>query len=137
MEKEDHYYYNQHVMDHFIDPQNIGEIPDDVADGISITGDPSCGDQMKLWIKVDSGRIADIKFKSFGCPGAISTSSMMTVLAKGKTIEEAKKITDDDIVKALGGIPEKKRHCSLMGTEALVNAIKDYEQKREFKKKSD
>ncbi len=100
------------------------------ADGYAMVGDPSCGDQMKLWIKVEENRIADIKFQSFGCPGAIATSSMASVLALGKTIEEAKLLTDDDVILALDGIPENKRHCSLMGINALLEAIKDYERNR-------
>jgi nitrogen fixation NifU-like protein len=120
-------FYNDIVMEHVADPRNVGEIPEPEADGFSETGDPDCGDMLKLWIKVRSGRITDIKFKTFGCPGAISTSSMMTVLVKGKTIEEAKMITDDEVVEALGGIPEKKKHCSLLGVTALHNAILDYE----------
>jgi nitrogen fixation NifU-like protein len=120
-------FYNEIVMEHVRDPRNVGEMSNDEADGFSESGDPGCGDMLKLWIKVESGKIADIKFKTFGCPGAISTSSMMTVLAKGKTIEEAKKITDDEVVEALGGIPEQKRHCSLLGVSALHEAIRDYE----------
>ncbi len=123
-------YYNETVMDHFSNPRNIGNMADEEADGYSLTGDPACGDQLKLWIKVESGRITDIKFKCFGCPGAISTSSMMTVLVKGKTIEEAKKLTDDDVIEALGGIPERKKHCSLLGVTSLHNAIKDYEERQ-------
>jgi nitrogen fixation NifU-like protein len=123
-------FYNETVIDHFTNPRNVGELRTLRTDGCALVGDPACGDQMKLWIFVKSDRIADIKFRSFGCPGAIATSSMLTVLAKGKTIEGAKKITDDDVVEALGGIPEKKRHCSLLGVKALRAAIEDYEQKR-------
>ncbi|HBH86674.1 MAG TPA: iron-sulfur cluster assembly scaffold protein [Syntrophaceae bacterium] len=121
-------FYTNIVIDNFVNPRNVGEIED--ADGYAMIGDPSCGDQMKLWIKVRDGRISDIKFKSFGCPGAIATSSMTTVLASGKTIEEAKKLTDDNVILALGGIPENKRHCSLMGINALLAAIQDYEKRR-------
>jgi nitrogen fixation NifU-like protein len=123
-------YYNDVVMDHVQNPRNVGEMPDGEADGFSITGDPACGDQLYLWIKVESAKIIDIKFKTFGCPGAISTSSMLTVLAKGKSIEEAKKITDDDVIEALGGIPERKKHCSLLAVNALHDAIQDYERKQ-------
>ena len=84
---------------------------------------------MKLWISIHSNRIDKITFKSFGCPGAIATSSMLTDLAKDKTVEEAKRITDDDVVEALGGIPERKKHCSLLGVLALQAAIKDWEMK--------
>jgi nitrogen fixation NifU-like protein len=122
-------FYNELVIDHFSNPRNVGEMPD--ADGYALVGDPSCGDQMKLWITVKEGRISDIKFKSFGCPGAIATSSMATVLTLGKTLAEAKLLTDDDVVLALGGIPENKRHCSLMGVNALLAAIYDYEKKQE------
>lgn len=121
-------FYNEQVIDHFSNPRNVGEMPD--ADGYALVGDPSCGDQMKLWIKVKEERISDIKFKSFGCPGAIATSSMATVLALGKTLADAKQLTDDDVILALGGIPENKRHCSLMGINALLAAIGDYENKR-------
>jgi nitrogen fixation NifU-like protein len=118
-------FYNELVIDHFTNPRNVGEMEN--ADGFSLIGDPSCGDHMKLWIKVGSGVITDIKFVSNGCSGAIAASSMMTVLAKGKTIDEAKKLTDDDTIAALGGIPEGKRLCSLMGVQALLDAIKDYQ----------
>jgi nitrogen fixation NifU-like protein len=120
-------YYNETVMEHFTNPRNIGEMTEDEADGFALLGDPACGDQLRLWIKVQDNRIVDIKFKCFGCPGAIATSSMLTVLAKGKTIEQAKKLTDNDVIIALGGIPEVKEHCSLMGVGALHLAIKDYE----------
>ena len=122
-------FYNELVIDHFSNPRNVGEMPD--ADGYALVGDPSCGDQMKLWITVKEGRISGIKFKSFGCPGAIATSSMATVLTLGKTLAEAKLLTDDDVILALGGIPENKRHCSLMGVNALLAAIYDYEKKQE------
>jgi nitrogen fixation NifU-like protein len=120
-------FYNEIVIDHFTNPRNVGEIED--ADGYALIGDPSCGDQMKLWIKVKEGRIIDIKFKSFGCPGAIATSSMCTLMAMGKTIAEAKQLTDDDVIAELEGIPAHKEHCSLMGVNALQEALRDYEQK--------
>jgi len=133
-EQEEHQgpvlFYNETVIDHFTNPRNVGEMIDEEADGFAVVGDPSCGDQMKLWIKVEAGRLWDIKFKSFGCPGAIATSSMATVIALGKSIEEAKQLTDDDVINALGGIPEHKEHCSLMGISALLEAVKDYEQKQ-------
>lgn len=121
-------FYNEVVIDHFVNPRNVGEIPD--PDGYAVVGDPSCGDHMKLWIKVSENRICEIKFKSFGCPGAIATSSMVTELALGRTIAEAKQLTDDDVILALGGIPENKRHCSLLGIHALLAAIRDYEGKK-------
>jgi nitrogen fixation NifU-like protein len=120
-------FYNELVIDHFTNPRNVGELEN--PDGEAVIGDPSCGDEMKVCIKVEENRIVDIKFKSYGCPGAIATSSMMTEMAKGKTIEEAQKITDDDVVIALGGIPEKKKHCSLMGVTGLLAAIDDYLQR--------
>lgn len=123
-------FYNELVMDHFTNPRNIGEMKTGEADGFSITGDPACGDQLYLWIKVKNSIIVDIKFKSFGCPGAIATSSMMTVLAKGKSVAEAKRLTDDDVIQALRGIPEKKKHCSLLGVSGLHDAIKDFEHKQ-------
>lgn len=120
-------FYNEVVVDHFTNPRNVGELSENETDGFGLVGDPLCGDEMKLWISVKSGRIARIAFKSFGCPGAIATSSMLTVLADGKTVEEAKRITDDDVVEAFGGIPEKKKHCSLLGVRALQAAIADWE----------
>jgi nitrogen fixation NifU-like protein len=125
--EEPYIFYNETVIDHFTNPRNVGEIAD--ADGYALVGDPACGDQMKLWIKVTDGYIVDIKFKSFGCPGAIATSSMATTLAMGLHIDEAKQLTDDDIVRALGGIPSNKEHCSLMGIGALQAAVRDYEQR--------
>jgi nitrogen fixation NifU-like protein len=122
-------YYNEDVIDHFTNPRNVGELPESETDGYCLVGDPSCGDQMKLWISIRSDRIDKIAFKSFGCPGAIATSSMLTDLAKGRTIEEARHITDDDVVEALGGIPERKKHCSLLGVLALQAAITDWERR--------
>jgi nitrogen fixation NifU-like protein len=120
-------FYSEKVMDHFLHPRNVGEIQD--ADAVVVVGDPSCGDQLKIWLKVENDCIADITFKTFGCPGAIATSSMMTALAKGKSLAEAKKMTDDDIIDALDGIPERKKHCSLLGVTALLEGIKEYERK--------
>ena len=119
-------FYNDKVIEHFTNPCNVGEMSPKEADGFALVGDPACGDQMKLWIKVEEGRIADIKFKSFGCPGAIATSSMATRLALGRTLEEAAELTDDDVIREFGGIPEEKKHCSLLGITALHNAINDY-----------
>ncbi len=123
-------FYNDLVVDHFMNPRNVGEMPADEASGYALVGDPSCGDEMKLWIRVASDRIVDIRFKSFGCPGAIATSSMATTLALGKTLEEAAVLTDDDVIEALGGIPEDKKHCSLLGINALQKAINDYQLKK-------
>jgi len=123
-------FYNDIVLEHFTNPRNVGKLKRRDTDGFALVGDPACGDQMKLWISVKANRIHDIAFQSFGCPGAIATSSMLTELAKGQSIEEAKRITDDDVVEALGGIPARKRHCSLLGVQALLEAISDYESRQ-------
>jgi nitrogen fixation NifU-like protein len=117
-------FYNEIVIEHFTNPRNVGELEN--PDGEAIVGDPTCGDQMRIHIRVDSNIIVDIKFKSYGCPGAIATSSMVTELAKGKSTDEALMITDDDVVLSVGGIPERKKHCSLLGIKALQEAINDY-----------
>ena len=127
-------FYNELVADHSANPRNVGRIAD--ADGSAHVGDPSCGDEMQLWIKVDRGRIADIKFQSSGCAGAVATSSMTTVLAKGKTLSEAKRITDAHVILALKGIPGRDGKCVLSGTAALLEAIKDYECKNAADKNS-
>lgn len=119
-------FYNETVIDHFKNPRNVGEMDLNETSGFATVGDPGCGDELNLWIKVENNIIVDIKFKTFGCPSAIATSSMTTVLAKGKTLEEAEKLTDDDIITALEGIPEKKQHCSLLGINAIRKAIQDY-----------
>lgn len=124
-------FYNDLVLAHFLEPHNVGELSKTESNGFALVGDPDCGDQLKLWICVKDGRIAKIAFRSFGCPGAIATSSMLTVLAEGKTVEEARMITDDNVVSALGGIPEDKRHCSLLGVFALHVALKDWELREE------
>ena len=124
-------FYNEVVIEHFLNPRNVGELAESEANGFGVVGDPECGDQMKLWIKVEIGKIERIAFKSFGCPGAIATSSMLTALAEGKTIDAAKRITDDDVIEALGGIPEKKRHCSLLGVRALQAALDDWSSRQE------
>lgn len=124
-------YYNDLVIDHFTNPRNVGEAEN--ANAEAVVGDPSCGDQMKISLRVENGRIVDIKFKSYGCPGAIATSSMLTELAKGKTIEEALLITDDDVIVSLGGIPERKKHCSLMGVMSLQEAIKNFRESQKEK----
>ena len=117
-------FYNDLVMEHFTNPRNVGELQN--PDGRAVLGDPSCGDQTTVSIKIDNNRIVDIKFKSNGCTGAIATNSMVTELAKGKTIEEALALTDDDVVTALGGVPEEKNLCSLMGVAGLQGALADY-----------
>jgi len=119
--------YSEKVMDHFKNPRNMGEIKD--ADGVGSVGNPVCGDMMTVYIKVKDGRLEDVKFKTFGCGAAIATSSMITELAKGKTIEEALKITRADVAESLGGLPPIKMHCSNLAADALHEAIKDYEKK--------
>jgi nitrogen fixation NifU-like protein len=116
--------YSDKVMDHFTNPRNVGEIPD--ADGVGEVGNARCGDIMKLWIKVENNVITDIKFKTFGCGAAIATSSMITELAIGKTVEEAEQITNSQVAEALEGLPPVKMHCSNLGTAALYRAILDY-----------
>ncbi len=123
--------YSEKVMDHFANPRNVGEMPD--ADGIGKVGNPQCGDVMWLYIKVRDNIITDIKFKTFGCGAAIATSSMITELAKGRTLEEAKKISRQDVADALEGLPPVKMHCSNLAADALGEAIKDYEAKRAAK----
>jgi nitrogen fixation NifU-like protein len=120
--------YSEKVMDHFNNPRNMGEI--DNPDGIGKVGNPVCGDIMNLYIKVRDGRIIDAKFKTFGCGAAIATSSMVTEMVKGKTIEEALRISNRAVAEALGGLPHVKMHCSVLAEEALQSAIDDY-----FKKK--
>jgi len=121
--------YSEKVMDHFLHPRNIGEIPN--ASGIGNVGNPVCGDIMRLYIKVDNGKIIDIKFKTFGCGAAISTSSMVTEMVKGKTIDEALTITNKAVAEALGGLPAVKMHCSVLAEEALKSAIEDYRKKQQ------
>lgn len=125
--------YSDKVMEHFANPRNVGEISD--ADGIGKVGNPQCGDVMWLYIKVKENIITDIKFKTFGCGAAIATSSMITELARGKTIEEAKKISRADVADELGGLPPVKMHCSNLAADALKEAIKDYEAKQAAKGK--
>jgi len=124
-------YYTEAVIDHFTNPRNVGVLPDEETNGFARIGDSGCGDEMMLWLRVQSGVIDKIRFKSFGCPGAISTSSMLTVLANGKTVPEALALTDDDVVNALGGIPENKKHCSLLGVQALQAALLDWSSRKE------
>ena len=121
--------YSDKVMEHFRNPHNVGEIPD--ADGIGNVGNPVCGDIMRLYIKVDDKEIiTDAKFKTFGCGAAIATSSMVTDLVKGKTIDEALKVSNHAVAEALGGLPKIKMHCSVLAEEALRSAISDYMSKK-------
>lgn len=119
--------YSEKVMDHFSNPRNVGEIED--ADGVGTEGNPTCGDLMTIYIKVEDGIITDIKFKTFGCAAAIATSSMITEMALGKTIEEALKITRNDVADELEGLPPVKMHCSNLAADALRAAIEDYRKK--------
>jgi len=116
--------YSQKVMEHFKNPHNMGEIPD--ADGVGTVGNPVCGDLMTIYIKVKDNRLQDIKFKTYGCGSAIATSSMITDIARGKTLEEALKITRADVADSLGGLPPVKMHCSNLAADALHEAIEDY-----------
>jgi len=116
--------YSEKVMDHFMNPRNVGEIEN--PDGIGEEGNPVCGDMMTFYIKVDNGRLSDVKFKTFGCGAAIAVSSMVSEMAKGKTIEEARKITPALVAKELEGLPKNKYHCSNLGAQALNKAIDDY-----------
>ena len=116
--------YSEKVMEHFLHPRNIGEIPD--ASGVGTVGNPVCGDVMKMFIKVENNIIVDAKFKTFGCGAAISTSSMVTEMVKGRTVEEALKISNKAVAEALGGLPPIKMHCSVLAEQALRFALADY-----------
>jgi len=124
--------YNDKVMEHFKNPRNVGEIED--PDGVGHVGNPVCGDVMELYIKVNDGIIVDAKFKTFGCAAAIATSSMVTEMVKGKSIEEALKISNKAVVEALDGLPPAKVHCSVMAEEALKAAIEDYLEHQKLKR---
>jgi nitrogen fixation NifU-like protein len=119
--------YSDKVMEHFSAPRNVGELKD--ADGVGQVGNPVCGDIMKVYIKVKDDIIEDIRFKTFGCGAAIATSSMVTELVKGKTIEEALKVSNQTVAEALGGLPPAKMHCSNLAADALHEAIRDYREK--------
>ena len=127
--------YSEKVMEHFQNPRNVGEIKD--ADGVGEIGNPVCGDIMKLYIKVSDNRITEAKFKTFGCGAAIATSSMVTELVKGKTLEEAEKISRDTVAEALGGLPPVKMHCSNLAADALQKAIDDYRKRRQGREGQD
>ncbi len=116
--------YNEKVMDHFTNPRNVGELAD--ANGIGQVGNPACGDIMKMYLKVEDGKIADAKFKTFGCCAAIATSSVSTELVIGRTIEEALKLSNKEVVDELGGLPPQKLHCSVLAEEAIRKALSDY-----------
>lgn len=123
--------YSDKVLDHFKSPRNVGEIPD--ADGVGKVGNPVCGDVMFIYIKVKNDIITDIKFKTLGCGAAIATSSMITEMARGKTLEEAKKISRGDVADALDGLPPQKMHCSNLASDGLRAAIEDYEKRKAAK----
>jgi len=120
--------YSEKVMDHFMNPRNVGVIED--PDGVGKEGNPICGDLMEIFIKVKDDRIADIKFRTFGCGAAIATSSMATEMVKGKTIEEAMEITNKAVAEALDGLPPIKMHCSNLAADAIHAAIEDYLEKK-------
>jgi nitrogen fixation NifU-like protein len=120
--------YSDRVMDHFMNPRNVGDMED--ADGVGVEGNPTCGDAMKIFIKVKDGKIVDAKFKTFGCGAAIAVSSMVTEMVKGKTLDEALSISKEAVASELGGLPPQKMHCSNLGADALKKAIEDYRSKQ-------
>jgi nitrogen fixation NifU-like protein len=120
--------YSEKVMDHFMEPRNMGDIKD--ADAVGTVGNPACGDVMRLYIKVDGDKITEAKFKTFGCGAAIATSSMATEMIKDKTLEEAEKVTNEAVAEALDGLPPNKMHCSVLAQEAIEAAIKNYREKK-------
>jgi nitrogen fixation NifU-like protein len=120
--------YTDKVMDHFSNPRNIGEIED--ADGVGEVGNPVCGDMMSFYINVQNDKISNIKYKTFGCVAAIAVSSIVSEMAMGKMLSEAKKITKKSVADSLDGLPKEKMHCSNLGADALAKAIEDYENKQ-------
>ncbi len=116
--------YTETVMDHFMNPRNVGEIEN--PDGVGEVGNAKCGDIMKMYLKIENGVIVDVKFETFGCGSAIASSSMATEMIKGKTIEEALAVTNKQVVEALGGLPAHKLHCSVLAEESIKAAVKDY-----------
>ena len=116
--------YSERVMEHFRNPRNVGEIEN--ASGVGEIGNPVCGDMMTFYVKIENGILADVKFKTFGCGAAIAVSSMVSEMARGKTIEEAMRISNADVAKELGGLPANKLHCSNLGADALHKAIENY-----------
>lgn len=121
--------YNEIILDHFKNPRHVGEIGH--PDGVALVGDPSCGDHIQLYLKIEGDKIVDIKYKAFGCPAAIATTSILSELAAEKELNDALQITDDDVIEAAGGIPARKAHCSLLGVLGLHTAIADYLMRRE------
>lgn len=121
--------YSEKVLDHFQNPRNVGELED--ANGVGMVGNPKCGDIMQMFLKInDEGVIEDVRFKTFGCGAAVATSSMATELIKGKTIEEARKLSNSAVVEALEGLPPQKIHCSVLAEEAVQAALEDYEKRK-------
>ena len=119
--------YSAKVMDHFMNPRNVGEIEN--ADGVGEVGNPACGDMMRLYLKVEDGKIVDAKFRTFGCGAAIASSSMLTEMIKGRTLEEAREVTNQQVADALDGLPAVKIHCSVMAESAVKSALDDYAKK--------
>jgi nitrogen fixation NifU-like protein len=128
-------WYSDKVIEHFQNPRNLGEIDD--PDGVGVAGNPVCGDMMQITIKVRGNRIEDVKFKTFGCAAAIATTSMVTELVKGKTLEEALRVTNRDVADALDGLPPIKMHCSLLAEEAIKAAIEDYREESQGAQKQE
>jgi nitrogen fixation NifU-like protein len=126
--------YSEKVMEHFMNPRNVGEIEN--ADGIGEVGNPVCGDMMSFYIKVDDNHISNVKFKTFGCGAAIAVSSMVSEMAMGKSLEEVRKITPALVAQKLEGLPKNKFHCSNLGAQALNKAVDDYLKKQGKKVKS-
>ncbi|NLY44719.1 MAG: Fe-S cluster assembly scaffold protein NifU [Tissierella sp.] len=123
--------YSEKVMEHFMNPRNVGEI--EAADGVGEVGNAKCGDIMKMYLKIDNGVIEDVKFKTFGCGSAIASSSMATELIKGKTIDEALSVTNKSVADALDGLPPIKMHCSVLAEQAIKSALVDYSKKNNVK----
>jgi nitrogen fixation NifU-like protein len=123
--------YSEQVMDHFMNPRNVGEIEN--ADGVGEVGNARCGDIMKVFLKIENDIIVDVKFKTFGCGAAIATSSISTEMIKGKTVDEALALTNKSVTEALGGLPPVKLHCSVLAEEAVKTAIEDYMKKKQNK----
>ena len=121
--------YSDKVLEHFKNPRNVGEL--DAPDGVGVEGNPVCGDLMEIQIKVEDNIITDVRFKTFGCGSAIATSSMVTEMAKGKTLEEALEITRENVAEELDGLPPQKMHCSNLAADALHKAIQNYREKQE------
>jgi len=121
--------YNQTILNHFKNPRHIGEIED--PDGTAVVGDPNCGDQIRLYLKIQDDKIIDIRYKVFGCAAAIATTSILSELVINKGLDDVLAITDDDVIKAAGGIPTRKAHCSLLGVVGLHTALAEYFLKKE------